>query len=1455
MIDWSKLKPYDTDQKRSFEELCYQIARVKFDNKGIFTSVDDSGGGDGVEFYLTLSNGEEWGWQAKFYLEGRLVQGRKRSIIDSLKKSLKVHPNLKRWYLCMPMDLTVGEKEWFDTTLKNIVPNGIEVDLHFWGDSEFNYYLGTPEFVGRKNYFFGDLELTIEWFNTQVSNQLSAIKGKYNPAVHTKTEVDIEINSFLLNEEYRRYLIMQHKLLSTSIKKIEPVLSEIQEIESSYLSLLIKKDYLKHIQNTVDICNTLLSLFKEEISFLEKSHYLGNRSLCFEEVLDRLSLSISDLREKDYSIDEEYLGIADEMKGLERYNIRNIKGTLWKPNEVFDEIYYISKETVSKVIRSRSSNLYIFGDAGYGKTHVTAHIANETIEKGLPAIFISGKNIVDNRLLAEQLLANLDIPRNYSWSDFLKALDVAGKAFRTKIPIFIDGLNEVRDIGVIKNGLTGLIKELSSYDNICLITTCRNTYIKPIFEKTPPHSVYLEGFSNENLVDAVKAYFDYYNIKADTSAVSFEAFEHPLYLQIFCQTKNPERKYEQKVFINEQSMFDIFEAYIDQCNEKLSEILNLNPRKKIITKKLTNLGNALWKRNARSISIDEAEDILEYKPAPSWHESIEKHLTDENLLIYRDWYREGGNEVITFTYDLLGGFVIAKHLLKEHKGCLKEFLNDPNTVKLLFGEDFQSRHPLYEDIGRCIAAMLPLYQGNYLIDYIGNPTTVNLTVESLFEMSPESINDKAKSLIKTLFIKPRNRKAFFNLSEKTLRQVGHPLNVRFWTVLLNDLSMAERDVSWSEHIREWESDVEETINALEQRSKINQLVLDSYEREYLYLLAENAMWTLTSTVRPLRDRATRALYYFGRAFPEKFFDLLYYSFSINDPYVSERMLAALYGIGMAKQYDFEDEEFRLNILPVMAKKLYNLMFAEKAEHFTTHILSRDYGRRFIEIGLMHHTSLLNEAEKENIYPPYNQSNQITWGSVEKEEISEYGANPIKMDFGNYTIGRLVKDRSNYDYEHEDFKKVRAHIYWRIYNLGYSAEMFENIDNDIGNRSFRYSRSEDGRKTDRYGKKYSWIAFFEMAGYRDDRGLLEDDWYQERYRISDTDIDPSFPVELSDIQIVKKDYFAENLPANEWLFGDCVPDIDDYLVMEKINDEKGPWVLLDGYFSDENERQTRSCFFFPRGLLVKKPDFEKVISLLKKQPLGGRWLPEVPTDYYVYAGEIPLSNTYDENKETELEFVTAKLKESVQVERKILVKDGKKLTDAEEAEFLDMLVEEEKVDLISRLVHGLEVIEEEEIDLDTYDIKVEKELVEKVTVKEEKEVIPVLLPVRENNWEENKSAIIPSRSVATPSKEITDTLKLVGQPQTFDLYEKSGRKASITVVFGDHYTNRQTFTYLREDLLNKFLEKEGYQLIWGVWGEKEISYKNKEFREAFNNKYGDIRKDFQEVLIYQQNGEI
>ena len=208
MIDWSKLKPYQNYKYRSFEELCYQIAKGRYGEKGRFTPVDDSGGGDGVEFYLTLENGDEWGWQAKFYHpEPRLSKSsRKRSIRESLKKACEVHPNLKKWILCTPTNFTTEEQKWFENTPPQSIPKNIDVELQHWGNSDFNAWLSKPRFIGKRNYFFGELELDIDWFKTQFNKQVAAVGEKFDSSLHTETKVDAHVHALLGDKEFAHHI-------------------------------------------------------------------------------------------------------------------------------------------------------------------------------------------------------------------------------------------------------------------------------------------------------------------------------------------------------------------------------------------------------------------------------------------------------------------------------------------------------------------------------------------------------------------------------------------------------------------------------------------------------------------------------------------------------------------------------------------------------------------------------------------------------------------------------------------------------------------------------------------------------------------------------------------------------------------------------------------------------------------------------------------------------------------------------------------------------------------------------------------------------------------------------------------------------------------------------------------------------------------------------------------------
>ena len=201
MIDWSQLETYQGSKYHSFEELCYQIAKGLYGERGRFTSVDDRGGGDGVEFYMTLPNGEQWGWQAKFYYDPtpRLnVSNRKQSIKGSLEKACQTHTHLKKWILCTPSNFTTQEQEWFENTLYQSIPKNMSVELEHWGESEFNDWLSEPRFSGKRNYFFGKFELNIEWFKTQFDKQMASVGEKFSSSLHTETRVDTHIHALLV---------------------------------------------------------------------------------------------------------------------------------------------------------------------------------------------------------------------------------------------------------------------------------------------------------------------------------------------------------------------------------------------------------------------------------------------------------------------------------------------------------------------------------------------------------------------------------------------------------------------------------------------------------------------------------------------------------------------------------------------------------------------------------------------------------------------------------------------------------------------------------------------------------------------------------------------------------------------------------------------------------------------------------------------------------------------------------------------------------------------------------------------------------------------------------------------------------------------------------------------------------------------------------------------------------
>ena len=1466
-VDWSELKTYQETKRRSFEELCYQIAKGLYGEQGSFTSVDDSGGGDGVEFYMTLPNGDQWGWQAKFYHNPtpRLnVSNRKRSIEDSLKKACQKHTRLKKWILCTPSDFTPGEQEWFENTLCQSIPENMNVELEHWGDSDFNDWLSEPRFSGKWHYFFGKLELSIEWFQAQFDKQMASIGEKFSSSLHTETLVDARIHALLGNKG----LVHQ---ITELIEKLQGELSNLEEAIDD-----LKRPTPKEIEwdaeeksKVIETAESLQGTLASVICQLEQAKDLLNEGRLPEVQDIDWELVLSQLKKAFYN----YRAVGSESgiskikyTGKKEDKDRVVREATWTVDapeslvaNLLDDFFHPAMQQYKLI---NQPHLNILGDAGIGKTHIACNICDTRLKTGLPALFIRGSHFTSDQPIEEQLLRILGIPPSYGWADFLQALSAAAEAYHTRIPLIIDGLNESTHNGAFSNvwrlRLQGLVQEIAQTKNLVLITTCRTSYKEAIWEdEDPSNMVYAYGFDTEEVEQAVDKYFNEYKIKADLTAAPLTQFEHPIYLKIFCESQNRDRKAEKQIYVGEQTLFEVFEEYLNQCNRAVCNRLERHPNTSIVQPALNKMAEYLWQNRSRDIPLDELVHIVDGQSREKldWWSSKTCAIVAEGLLVCQDWSK--GKEVVYFTYDLFGGYLIAKYLIQQATDDGQGFLQ--HAVSELFGEENRTLylllngvikcltkllpskmerflhnfsgnktlHPLYTDIGRCLATLLPSKMEQFLHDLSDNETAYSLSIRGLFEISYKNISEDCINLITRLFGNQQNREPLFKLAETTIGHTKHPFNASFWSEQLRVLPMPERDLSWTEYVRHNAASFEKRLVRFEEACQSDQKLSDTSEKR-LHLLAEHIMWVLTSTVRSLRDKATRALCWYGRRFPQEFLDLVINSLSIDDPYIPERMLAATYGVAMARQHDFQEDSFTREILPLYGRKLYEAMFEPNARHSTTHILARDYARRTIDIALIHYPNLLTDDERRYITPPFTEGGIREWGESEDRNDGEYrdGNAPLGRDFENYTLGGLVKDRGPYDFEHDEYKRVRANIFWRIYDLGYSLDSFGEIDKWLARGNVRYGRSADGRKIERYGKKYSWIAYHELAGLRQDKNLLPD--YDDDLRIPDIDIDPSFPIGQREYNLVKKDFLDNReISTEEWVSKSDLPDVTPYLKVNRLRGEEGPWVLLKGYLGQKDDQIGRDMFAFLQGLIVKSEESEEIVERLKGNKIYAGRIPSCPEDFYTYAGEIPWCDTYPANGWEKLSFEIGSV--LVPREQRVFLRNGEPISQEEKYQFFDSIgiigIEDEEVVEAALREQGLEpsveMVEVEESEYKTFEI---------------------LFPVRENIWGDHNSAIIDSRNVATPSRQIADTFSLCGQPQSFDLFEKNGKQASITFCYGEKWVDRQQFTYLREDLLKDYLAQINGELIWVIWGERRLVSENE----------GAPYKTFKQAKIYRQS---
>jgi len=1399
MINWNEFLKLPGSSTHNFEMLCRSLIRLNYGKSGKFGALANQ---PGVEFHLRLdencalgAKGRWFGWQCRFYdIPKGVVLGktRKDKIKEAITKTIKVLPDLTDWVLWTLHPLTKADQEWFDGLKASM---SLKMKLDAWSSVEVEGLLiGDAEILRRT--YFGELLLTPALLTQQHAQSISRIKMRWLPEAHQQVDAERQIRRMLGESSAWSELITIADRLKAATRLIEK--------EPRASAGRLSATTLLFLKATTEVVEALI----ETSQLLIK----GDLQLLYQ----RLSTRPKEISRETF-LAPVHLRSARLSCGLDAVNaLIDLKLGL----QLLDE--------VERLLGIRVVG--ILADAGGGKTQLAAEVTASL--EGRPAgILLHGHDLQSGKTI-DDLAKSISIQGNPvpSIEALLAALDAAGQRSARRIPLVFDGLNEAEDPRAWKAPLAALDQMLLRFPNVLVVATLRtgarrhmerdwafrappeeNPAIRTFAKDALPddiEQIEMQGFG-EDMSKAIRKYFRYFKILPGEADLPYELLQHPLTLRLFCEVTNPKREKEVGIEAMPGSLTGIFERYLERAGDRIGELAPLKRRyfPQDVRSVLHVIGQKLWDTHDREISEHDLRVTIGDEGRP-WNESI-VHLLEQEGVILRTPGDVPGQQNIIAVYDALGGYLIANSILtKLGRSGFEPWLKEPATSTLLNGH-IQNCHPLAADIFRSLAGLLPRkLNGQQLWQLLDSPLResalrLSASLEGTF-LDATTVTAVADVLLQA---QPYSEGLFGNLY-RTRGATNHPLNADFLDSVLKQMSVSERDLHWSEWVRNNRKWIETDLVQLEAhwQKTLNQRTAGDKLR------SKWVRWLLTTTIHNLRDRATRALYWFGRGDASSLFKQVEETADVNDPYVFERVLAASYGVAMAHHCDPNKIDFRKTILPEQARSIFDILFSKKGRGRTTHVLIREYALRFIELAVLHNQNLFSAEESTLFTPPYPSGGQIAWNTVKSNVADIPGESPFRMDFENYTLGHLTEGRPNYDYHHKGYRKIRSQVLWRVQQqLGWSAAKFQGIDRNIESERHEYGRSsEEHHKVDRYGKKYSMIAYLELQGWLKDKGLLKESF--DYGRTSSVDIDPSFPNAAPEQALIVENLLGKSSTSlTKWINEGPTIDFKAYLRQPTILGVSSSWIALDGFVTREDKSSGRRLFAFIRSFLVPANEAPKLIASLNKQPLGGRWLVEKPTTHYVFAGEMPWCSTFPKTKSEELKFLIKEEKIMVKRKQPVFLLDGK---------FTDIT----QIDLVRLKMFGADPDDSE-----TKQMLLQKDVLKRLTAssrfveveetKQEFRKIRTIIPVVDFGWD-GRNIDRASTSGVTLTKEIAKSLNLSNLPQTIDLQTKEGIRATGFIQSGRAYGNQERFCFIREDLLRAYLKKKGLAMVWAVWGERE-----------------------------------
>jgi hypothetical protein len=965
------IRPWNGSQDEAFEELCCQLAEYEHAPEGsrfVRKAPPDAG----IECFWKLPEGDEWGWQAKFFLHPP-SENQWGQIDDSVKTALGKHPQLTSYTLCLPIDRSdprvsgkksfmdrwdVHNKKWQEWAKSK----KMSVEFKYWGAHDVWERLSHEEHRGRSYFWLNSELFSQQWFQDRINVAIANVGPRYTAELNVDLPIACRFDGLGRTSAFQRRIKKLYgeakrayaNVLSSKAK--ESIKDKTLNLQKTMSPLLVSLDAIKEFDIDIIAWDSVKKSASESITISRD---------CMQKLEEVETTSSKEAHPNNLTNALQY----------ERYNFQKLVDILEKLQDFAGSV---------EASLTNTPAFLLVGKAGTGKTHLFCDVAKQRVASNRPTVLLLGIHFIDGEPWA-QIIRALGLSCNVE--EFLGALDSAAKARKARALIIIDALNEGEGKYLWNNFLGGMLTTLSKYPWISIALSVRNSYEDIVIpdwlvpEKKLIRDIHY-GFTDYEY-EATRIFFNYYNIVQPSIPLLVPEFRNPLFLKLFCSgLKN--HGYT-RIPPGMQGISFVFNFFVESVNEKLAspKCLNFDVNANLVQKAVGQLAELLANTSQSWIPRDEAKNAVDsVLPRSGYEGSLFNGMISEGILA-EDRFWVGNNEWkegIHFSYERFTDHLIANYLLERNLDSkdpiasfalsqpLSCFVKDKRTCLINRGlvEAFSIQLP--ERINKELFEVAP-YCSSY-------QSVQESFVESLIWRNPECMTDSTLDCINKYII--NNSQVVDKFLEALITVAcnpNHPYNADFLHQHLMNFKMAERDAWWSIFLH-YQYGSHGAVDRLvdwawhpDDKSHI--------DNASIKLCGIALSWFLTTSNRFLRDRATKALVSIMQNRIHILRQVIRQFITVNDPYILERLFAVAYGCAMRSTDS--------KAIGELATDVYSLIF-EKGEPPPQDLL-RDYARGTIELALRQNSGLNIDIER--VRPPY----VSTWPSFEiptAEDLQKYG---------------------------------------------------------------------------------------------------------------------------------------------------------------------------------------------------------------------------------------------------------------------------------------------------------------------------------------------------------------------------------------------------------------------------------------------------------------------------------